>query len=56
MKYLFLITSLIFFLNSFACTTFVLKTKNDLVFGRNLDWVSEEGLIVVNKRNVKKLH
>jgi len=37
-----------------ACTTFVLKTKTDLVFGRNLDWVSEHGLIVTNARGVYK--
>lgn len=37
-----------------ACTTFVLKTENDLVFGRNLDWVSDNGVVVVNKRGLKK--
>lgn len=37
-----------------ACTTFVLKDKDNLVFGRNLDWVSDNGLVVVNKRNIKK--
>lgn len=37
-----------------ACTTFILEDQNTLVFGRNLDWVSDEGLIVVNKKGVKK--
>lgn len=37
-----------------ACTTFVLKDKDNLVFGRNLDWVSDNGLVLVNKRGVKK--
>ena len=36
------------------CTTFVLKTKNGLFFGRNLDWVSDLGLIIINQRNVEK--
>lgn len=43
-----------FLTTSFACTTFVLKTTNHLVFGRNLDWVSDNGIIVTNKRNVAK--
>jgi len=37
-----------------SCTTFVIKTANELVFGRNLDWVSDNGLIVVNQRNIHK--
>ncbi|MCT4622803.1 MAG: linear amide C-N hydrolase [Schleiferiaceae bacterium] len=37
-----------------ACTTFVLKDSNNLVFGRNLDWVSDNGVVVVNKRGVSK--
>lgn len=40
--------------SGFSCTTFVIKTLNDLVFGRNLDWVSDNGLIVVNQRGVHK--
>ena len=43
-----------FEISTMACTTFVLKTGQDLVFGRNLDWVSSNGLIVVNKRGVQK--
>lgn len=38
-----------------ACTTFVLKHDNQLVFGRNLDWTSDNGIVVVNKRNVHKI-
>ncbi len=41
-------------LPSFSCTTFVLQTENELVFGRNLDWKSDDGLLLVNKRNVNK--
>ncbi|MBN2694561.1 linear amide C-N hydrolase [bacterium] len=33
-----------------SCTTFVLKNENNLLFGRNLDWYSENGLVVVNQR------
>lgn len=54
MKKISLIFTIFLFVNSYACTTFVLKTENDLVFGRNLDWVSDNGVVVVNKRNVKK--
>ncbi len=36
------------------CTTFVLKTKKELFFGRNLDWVSDIGMIMVNQKNVDK--
>jgi penicillin V acylase-like amidase (Ntn superfamily) len=41
-------------LKAFTCTTFVLKTESEFVFGRNLDWVSDNGLIIINKRNQKK--
>jgi len=37
-----------------SCTTFVLKNDSSLVFGRNLDWLSDNGVIVVNKRNMIK--
>jgi choloylglycine hydrolase len=37
-----------------ACTTFTIKTEDDLVFGRNLDWKTGLGLVIVNKRNVEK--
>ena len=41
-------------LSCFCCTTFVLKDSTQLVFGRNLDWVSDDGLVMINKRDVKK--
>ena len=37
-----------------ACTTFVLQSTNHLYFGRNLDWFSEDGLVIVNPRQVQK--
>ncbi|MFW5877855.1 MAG: linear amide C-N hydrolase [bacterium] len=39
---------------AFPCTTFVLKQKNRIVFGRNLDWITGSGLIMTNPGNVKK--
>jgi len=37
-----------------ACTTFCLDTHDELVVGKNFDWVTGDALIVVNKRNVAK--
>ncbi|MCJ7680445.1 MAG: linear amide C-N hydrolase [Candidatus Aminicenantes bacterium] len=37
-----------------ACTTFFLKDGNRLVFGRNYDWHTGVGYVMVNKRNVVK--
>lgn len=39
---------------AFPCTTFVLQSKGRIYFGRNLDWDWENGLVIVNQRNVKK--
>ncbi|MCP5522254.1 MAG: linear amide C-N hydrolase [Verrucomicrobiales bacterium] len=36
------------------CTSLVLETKDDLCFARNLDWFWEDGLVIVNQRNLKK--
>lgn len=46
----------IFFIANYgySCTTFVLQKEQSLLFGRNLDWVSDDGLVVVNKRNILK--
>ena len=47
---------LTFSLNSvFACTTFCLKTKDRVLFGRNYDWNIGDGLIFVNQRGVAKI-
>ena len=40
---------------AFPCTTFVLRQGNSIVFGRNLDWVSGTGLVIVNPRNLAKV-
>jgi choloylglycine hydrolase len=43
------------FLNqTFACTTFCLRGKGEVLFGRNYDWSIGDALIFVNKRGVAK--
>ncbi len=37
-----------------ACTSVCLTKGGHVVFGNNLDWFIDEGLIVINKRSVKK--
>lgn len=39
---------------AFSCTTFVLKGDGRIYFGRNMDWFSEDGLVIVNQRNIRK--
>lgn len=38
----------------FACTTFCLKNKGEVLFGKNYDWMIGDGMIYVNKREVAK--
>jgi len=40
--------------SSHACTTFCLDSNDALVVGKNYDWTTGDGLVVVNKRNVSK--
>src|SRR5438309_5840940 len=43
------------FLNqTFACTTFCLVGKGEVLFGRNYDWTIGDALLLVNKRGVAK--
>ncbi len=37
-----------------ACSTFSFESDNQPVFGKNYDWMVDDGLVVVNKRNVSK--
>jgi penicillin V acylase-like amidase (Ntn superfamily) len=37
-----------------ACTTFCLKNKGEVLFGKNYDWMIGDGLVFVNKRGVSK--
>lgn len=41
-------------LNTFACSTFLLSKDGKHFFGRNYDWVSGNGILVVNSRGVQK--
>ena len=36
------------------CTTFCLDKGGHLVFGKNVDWIQNDGLVFVNKRGVLK--
>jgi len=40
---------------AYACSTFVLEDGEDLVFGKNFDWFTGLGMVVVNKRGVEKI-
>lgn len=40
---------------TFACTTFCLKNKSEVLFGKNYDWMIGDGLVFVNKRGVEKI-
>ncbi len=40
---------------AFACTTFCLVGKGEVLFGRNYDWDIGDGVIFVNKRGVEKI-
>jgi choloylglycine hydrolase len=37
-----------------ACTTFCLKNKGEILFGKNYDWSIGDGMIFVNKRGMSK--
>lgn len=58
-KYLILIYAIIITIlipfAAYPCTTFVLHKGDRLVFGRNLDWYSGTGLVMVNPRNLEKV-
>ena len=38
-----------------ACTTFQLRHADQVLVGKNYDWMVEDGLIIVNKRGVSKV-
>lgn len=49
-----LLAALLFYTSVYPCTTFVLKTNDGIYFGRNLDWVSDHGIVVINQLNLLK--
>jgi len=44
----------LFSAQTFACTTFCLKNRSEVLFGKNYDWNIGDGLVFVNKRGVEK--
>jgi choloylglycine hydrolase len=39
---------------SFACTTFLLSDNGQFYFGRNYDWITGNGMVMTNARDMKK--
>ena len=37
------------------CTAFLLKSDNCILVGNNYDWISKEGCLLINKRNIFKI-
>ena len=50
----FIVLISIFSVQTLACTTFCLKNKGEVLFGKNYDWMIGDGMIFVNKRGVEK--
>jgi len=42
------------FADIFGCSAVCLNKKGQMILGNNMDWITGHGMIVVNKRNVKK--
>lgn len=40
---------------AYGCTTFCLKNKGEVLFGKNYDWSIGDGMIFVNKRGISKI-
>lgn len=56
MKKLFLSIIILFsVVASFACTTFFLNNGGHYYFGRNYDWVTGNGMVMMNARSVEKV-
>ena len=51
---LFILSTLHFTDNGWACTTFVIKNSDQQIFGRNFDWSMDDALLMVNKRGCTK--
>lgn len=45
----------LFVSETFACTTFCLKNKGEVLFGKNYDWMIGDGLLFINKRGISKV-
>ena len=42
------------FTDTYGCSAVCLNKKGHLILGNNMDWISGDGMVVVNKRNVVK--
>src|SRR5260370_24443882 len=54
MRPLVVILILLSSLPAFSCTTFVLTSGHRVYLGKNLDWDWDDGIVLVNQRNVQK--
>jgi choloylglycine hydrolase len=55
MKQIVLLSLLILKINaSNACTTFFIHFNGKMVFGRNYDWITDEGIVCTNQRGLAK--
>ncbi|HEX2605999.1 MAG TPA: linear amide C-N hydrolase [Flavisolibacter sp.] len=53
-KILLLLTLLPMLYSTQACTTFFINSKGELVFGRNYDWMTGNGMVCTNLRGLHK--
>lgn len=49
-----ILISLLSYLGSAACTTFCIKNQNTLVLGKNFDFYTGAGQVIINKRDSRK--
>jgi len=54
LKYLSTFLLLFVYLAGNTCTTFLINYNGQLVFGRNYDWVSGNGMVCTNQRELVK--
>lgn len=51
---LLVVFQLLSYVDTYACTTFVIKDSTNIVYGRNFDWDIGYGFITINKRGLEK--
>lgn len=54
MRRLCILLALFYSLTALPCTTFVLESGSRVYLGKNLDWHWDQGIVLVNPRNVQK--
>jgi choloylglycine hydrolase len=50
----FFIFLMLIIVNTNACTTFFMYVNGKMVFGRNYDWIADEGMVCTNQRGLAK--